>query len=100
MKPDRNPVASHQIYLVTVLGLCVSERVERGVGNHPAPCRIRISNYFCLGTYKESKLSIYSSPPNSTQSGSSDFPVTATLVESSVYSSHTHCLSSSERSPP
>ena len=44
------PLASHQIHLVTILGLCVSERVERGVGNHPEPCRIRISNYFCLGT--------------------------------------------------
>src|SRR4030095_11335705 len=51
MKPDRNPLASHQIHLVTVLGVCVSERVERGVGNHLEPCRIRISNYFCLGTY-------------------------------------------------
>ena len=51
MKPDRNPVASHQIPLVTVLGVCVSERVERGVGNHLEPCRIRISNYFGLGTY-------------------------------------------------
>src|SRR6266446_6398970 len=51
MKPDRNPVAAHQIHLAPVLGLCVSERVERGVRNHPEPSWIRISNYFCLGTY-------------------------------------------------
>ena len=36
---------------MTVLGVCVSEHVERGVENHLEPCRIRISNYFCLGTY-------------------------------------------------
>src|SRR2546428_8553447 len=52
MKPDRNPVAPHQIPLAPVLGLCVSERVERGMRNHPEPGRIRISNYFCLGTYR------------------------------------------------
>src|SRR2546430_4145918 len=51
MKPDRDPLASHQIPLVTVCGLCVSERVDRGVGRHPEPGRLRISNYFCLGTY-------------------------------------------------
>src|SRR5713101_6692223 len=51
IKPDRNPLAAHQIHLAPVLGLCVSERVERGVRNHPEPSRIRISNYFCLGTY-------------------------------------------------
>src|SRR6266511_3521826 len=51
MKPDRNPLAAHQIHLATVLGLCVPERVERGVRSHPKSCRIRISNYFCLGTY-------------------------------------------------
>src|SRR6266567_6752395 len=54
MKPDRNPVAPHQIHLAPVLGLCVSERVERGIRNHPEPGRIRISNYFCLGTYMPS----------------------------------------------
>src|SRR2546428_13785774 len=52
MKPDRNPVAAHQIRLATVLGVCVPERVERGVRSHPKSCRIRISNYFCLGTYE------------------------------------------------
>src|SRR5215475_11555463 len=52
VEPDRNPVAAHQIYLVAVLGICVSQRIERGVRNHPEPCRIRISNYFCVGTYK------------------------------------------------
>src|SRR5712664_314935 len=51
MKPDRNPVAPYQIHLAPVLGVCVSERVERGIRNHPKPGRIRISNYFCLGTY-------------------------------------------------
>src|SRR6266571_8235287 len=51
MKPDRNPLAPHQIHLAPVLGLCVSERVERGIRNHPEPGRIKISNYFCLGTY-------------------------------------------------
>src|SRR2546428_10931703 len=51
MKPDRNPLAPHQIPLAPVLGFCVSERVERGMRNHPEPGRIRISNYFCLGTY-------------------------------------------------
>src|SRR5882724_6356844 len=51
MKPDRDPVASDQIHLVTVFGLCVSERVDRGVGRHPQPSRLKISNYFCLGTY-------------------------------------------------
>src|SRR4030095_5868952 len=54
MKPDRDPLASHQIHLVTVCGLCVSERVDRGVGRHPEPGRLRISNYFCLDTYKTS----------------------------------------------
>jgi hypothetical protein len=29
----------------------VSERGEGGVGSHPEPGRIRIPNYFCLGTY-------------------------------------------------
>src|SRR6266851_8469940 len=52
MKPDRNPVAPYQIHLAPVLGVCVSERVERGMRNHPKPGRIRISNYFCLGTYQ------------------------------------------------
>src|SRR5439155_7222729 len=52
--PDRHPVAAHQIHLVAFLGLCVSQRVERGVGNHLEPGRIRISNYFCLGTYRSS----------------------------------------------
>src|SRR4029453_6550430 len=52
MKPDRDPLASHQIHLVTVFGVCVSERVDRGVGRHPEPGRLRISNYFCLDTYK------------------------------------------------
>src|SRR5947208_11511459 len=45
------PLASDQIHLVTVFGLCVSERVDRGVGRHPQPSRLKISNYFCLGTY-------------------------------------------------
>jgi hypothetical protein len=31
----------------------VSERAERGVRNHLEPSRIRISNYFCLGTYNK-----------------------------------------------
>src|SRR5262245_802743 len=53
VEPDRNPVAAHQISLVAVLGICVSQRLERGVRNHPEPCRIRISNYFCVGTYRE-----------------------------------------------
>ena len=48
IKPDRNPVAAHQIHLAPVLGLCVSKRVERGIRSHPEPSRIRISNYFCL----------------------------------------------------
>ena len=51
MKPDRHPVAAHHIHLAPVLGFCVPERVERGVRSHPKSCRIRISNYFCLGTY-------------------------------------------------
>src|SRR6266566_5415366 len=46
------PLASDQIHLVTVFGLCVSERVDRGVGRHPEPRRLKISNYFCLGTYQ------------------------------------------------
>src|SRR5215510_2187518 len=44
-------MATHQIYLVTFLGLCKSECIERGVRSHLEPCRIRIPNYFCLGTY-------------------------------------------------
>src|SRR6266478_3407723 len=56
MKPDRNPLAPYQIHLAPVLGLCVSERVERGIRNHPEPGRIRISNYFCLGTYARVRL--------------------------------------------
>ena len=55
MKPDRDPLAPHQIYLAPVLGLCVPERVERGIRNHPEPSRLRISNYFCLGTYQEAE---------------------------------------------
>src|SRR5712664_4311353 len=55
MKPDRDPVASDQIHLVTVFGLCVSERVDRGVGRHPEPSRLKISNYFCLGTYRRQR---------------------------------------------
>jgi hypothetical protein len=51
MKPDRDPVASDHIHLVTVVGLVVSERVGRGVGRHPEPSRLKISHYFCLGTY-------------------------------------------------
>jgi RNA-directed DNA polymerase len=31
----------------------VSQRFERGVGRHPESGWIKISNYFCLGTYKE-----------------------------------------------
>src|SRR5262247_2483978 len=58
VEPDRNPVAAHQISLVAVLGICVSQRLERGVRNHPEPCRIRISNYFCVGTYKVANLPI------------------------------------------
>src|SRR6266436_309896 len=60
MKPDRNPLASHQIHLAPVLGLCVSERVERGIRNHPESGRIRISNYFCLGTYETPSSSAFS----------------------------------------
>jgi len=48
VKPDRNLVATHQIYLATLLGLWESQCVERGVGSHLEPCRIRIPNYFCL----------------------------------------------------
>src|SRR5215510_9963403 len=58
VEPDRNPVAAHQIYLVAVLGICVSQRIERGVRNYPEPCRIRISNYFCVGTYEYFLVSV------------------------------------------
>src|SRR6266704_6577214 len=67
MKPDRNPLAPYQIHLAPVLGLCVSERVERGIRNHPEPGRIRISNYFCLGTY-----AVLADP---------QMPVTSTLLD-------------------
>jgi hypothetical protein len=59
MKPDRNPVAAHQRPLAPVLGLGVSEGVARGVRNHPEPSRIRISNYFCLGTYDQMSATTY-----------------------------------------
>src|SRR5438128_11804310 len=44
-------MAPHQIHLASVFGVYVPECVERGIRNHPEPGRIRISNYFCLGTY-------------------------------------------------
>jgi Ca-activated chloride channel homolog len=31
----------------------VPQRLDRGIGRYPEPCRIKISNYFCLGTYKQ-----------------------------------------------
>jgi transposase len=53
--PELNLIESlwrrHPIHVVAFLGFCVSQRVERGVGNHPEPGRIRISNYFSIGTY-------------------------------------------------
>jgi Group II intron, maturase-specific domain len=38
------PLATDPIHLAPVLSLCVSERAERGVRNHPEPSRNRISN--------------------------------------------------------
>src|SRR5438874_11198024 len=61
VEPDRKPVAAHQIHLVAFLSLCVSQRVARGVGHHPEPCRIRISNYFCIGTYQRNSGGSYAS---------------------------------------
>jgi len=57
MKPDRNPLAAPQRPLAPVLGVGVLERVERGGRSHPEPSRIRISNYFCLGTDISSEFS-------------------------------------------
>src|SRR6266478_3602872 len=51
-QPDRNTLATHQIPLVTFFCLSVYGGPARGIGTYLERFRVKIPDYFCLGTYE------------------------------------------------